>query len=78
MASYFGTLKNHNHTSTVGDGGQLTNLSVANGLTVSSGNLAVSAGTMQSSGVATAADPAATTNLSTLATTIVWAAALGG
>ena len=44
MASYFGTLKNHNHTSTVGDGGGLSALSVASGLTVSSGNFVASTG----------------------------------
>ena len=65
-ASFFGILKNHNHTSTVGDGGTLTSLSVASGLTVSTGDLTVTAGK------ATAANPAAAaTDLPQLAQAMV-------
>lgn len=52
MGFYGGTLAAHNHTSTPGDGGVLSNLGIS--------------GTVTASGVATAANGTLTTNLATL------------
>lgn len=71
-ASFFGVLKNHNHTSNVGDGGTLTGLSVSSGLTVASGDLAVTSGKASEGGT-----PAAATDIPTIALMSVWSFALG-